>query len=368
MINSKTIRLRIVACFGIQPKQLNKSAAASSLIIMGRLSAEAVWNMTGSQLKQLLDSEKLISKSKKIRFYAPSFTYYKTAFFCNSSKDFPTLSVTGNSCVLNCKHCGGIILETMYPAKTPKELLTLCENLKREGARGVLISGGCLQDGSVPLQKFANALGEIKTRYGLMVFVHTGIVDSEKAQQLKQAEVDAALIDIIGSDETLHEVCNLNTTASNYENSLRFLQEVGVAFVPHVIVGLDKGKLKGEYLALNMIKPFNPSAIVILSFMPIRGTLMEKTKPPTPQEIAKTVATTRIMFPQTPLVLGCMRPKGKHSADTDVLAMKAGVDGIAFPSEEAFHYAKVCGYEVELSSFCCAQIYKDLAAHQTGKL
>jgi len=55
-----------------------------------------------------------------------------------------------------------------------------------------------------------------------------------------------------------------------------------------------------------------------------------------------------------------MRPKGKHRAETDVLALKAGVNGIAFPCEEATKYAETRGYEVKFSSFCCAQIYKDL--------
>jgi uncharacterized radical SAM superfamily protein len=55
-----------------------------------------------------------------------------------------------------------------------------------------------------------------------------------------------------------------------------------------------------------------------------------------------------------------MRPKGKHRAETDVLALKAGVNGIAFPSEEAIRQAENEGYRVAFSSFCCAEIYKDI--------
>jgi hypothetical protein len=55
-----------------------------------------------------------------------------------------------------------------------------------------------------------------------------------------------------------------------------------------------------------------------------------------------------------------MRPKGRHRAETDVLALKAGVDGVAFPSEEAIKYAEKQGYQTAYSSSCCAQIYKDL--------
>ena len=329
---------------------------------MAKLSAETVWNATAQELEGLLNLETLVPEPRKIRFYAPSFTYYKTATFCSSPTDFPTVSVTGNGCALNCKHCGGKVLETMHPANTPEKLLALCTKLKQEGAKGVLVSGGCLPDGSVPLEKFVPVLAEVKRDLGLTVFVHSGIIDTETAVQLKAAGVDAVLIDIIGSDETIREIYNLDTTARQYQTSLKALHEANIDFVPHVIVGLHHGELKGELNALNMIKPYKPSAIVVISFMPIHGTAMEKTTPPKPQDIARTAATARVMFPQTPIVLGCMRPKGKHRGETDVLALKAGVNGIAFPSQEAMEFAKKEGFEVGFSSFCCAQIYKDLAA------
>jgi uncharacterized radical SAM superfamily protein len=88
---------------------------------------------------------------------------------------------------------------------------------------------------------------------------------------------------------------------------------------------------------------------------------MEHTAPPKPADIAKVAAAARQMFPETPLVLGCMRPKGKSRSETDVLALKAGVDAIAFPSEEAVEYAKSKGYKTAFSSYCCAQMYMDFS-------
>jgi hypothetical protein len=105
----------------------------------------------------------------------------------------------------------------------------------------------------------------------------------------------------------------------------------------------------------------------VIAFMPIHGTAMANAKPPQPAEIARVAATARLMFPETPLVLGCMRPKGKHRAETDVLALKAGVDAIAFPSEEAVKYAEAQGYAFSFSSYCCAQIYMDAASRSSSK-
>lgn len=327
---------------------------------MKQLLPETICLMNEKELTNLLDEGTFVSKSKKIYFYAPSFMYYKTSHYSSSPKDFPTISVTGKGCALNCKHCGGKVLDTMYPATTPEKLFELCMQLKRKGALGCLISGGCLPDGSVPLGKFVDIIGKVKRELGLTVFVHTGIIDFDTAEKLGNAGVDAALIDIIGSDETIREIYNLNVTVEDYENSLKALHEAAIAFVPHVIVGLHYGKLKGEFHALEMISRYKPSALVIIALMPIHGTEMATVEPPKPIDIARVITAARLMFPQTPLALGCMRPKGRHREKTDVLAIKAGVNAIAFPAEEAVRFAESKEYKIAFTSLCCSQIYTDI--------
>jgi hypothetical protein len=194
----------------------------------------------------------------------------------------------------------------------------------------------------------------------LTVLVHTGTIDVKTAKALRIAGIDAALIDIVGSDETIKEIFKLNVTVQDYARSLKALNDSGLIFVPHVIVGLHYGQLLGELNALKLVSDFKPSALVIIAFMPIRRTMMENVEPSKPLDIARIITIARTMFPETPLVLGCMRPKGKHRAETDILALKAGVDAIAFPSEEAIRFAENAGCELSFSSFCCSQIYVDL--------
>lgn len=334
---------------------------------MSQPTSETIWRLSQKELVNLLDSKTLMQKNRQIHFYAPSFTYYKTRHFCSCATDFPTISVTGVSCALACKHCGGKVLATMQPATSPEHLFTLCEELKQKGAKGCLISGGCLPDGSVPLKAFASVIGRVKRELKLTVFVHTGIVDLETAVLLKEAGVDAALIDIIGSQETISKVYNLNLKIKDYADSLLVLQNSGLLFVPHVIVGLNDGKLDGELEALQMISATKPAAVVIIAFMPIHGTEMAQVKPPQPLDIAKVAASARTMFPKTPLVLGCMRPKGNLRADTDILALKAGVDAMAFPSEAAIDFVKDQGLAVSFSSYCCAQVFVDIAKAEVAK-
>jgi uncharacterized radical SAM superfamily protein len=328
---------------------------------MPSLTADDIWRQTDKEFTVFLDSGTLKPIGGTVRFYAPSFTYYRSRHYCGSTKEFPTVSVTGCSCSLNCRHCGGKVLETMHPATTPTKLFDLAKRLKSEGAKGLLISGGCLPDGSVPLDDFAPVLGRLKHELGLTVFVHTGIVNIQTAQALKEAGVDAALIDVLGSEETIKQTLNLNVTVNDYAESLRALTEAGLNVVPHVIIGLKNGEIDGEPQALSLIaENAKPKAVVIIAFMPIHGTEMATAPTPPPLTIARTAAATRATFPETPLALGCMRPKGKQRAETDLYALKAGADAIAFPSDQAVEYAKLHGYRVEFSSYCCAQLYRDL--------
>jgi uncharacterized radical SAM superfamily protein len=332
-----------------------------------QISVEAVWRAGKKELINLLHTSEFTAKPDAVHFYAPSFMYYNTEYYCSSQNQFPTISLTGTSCALNCKHCRGKVLETMRPALTPESLFALAAKLKKKGALGCLVSGGCLPDGSIPLGPFLPAIKKIKRELGLTLFIHTGIISLETACALKNAGVDAALIDIIGSDETINKIYNLNMTITDYHASLNALNESGLNFIPHLIVGLDDGKLKGELDALKLIATVSPSAIVVIAFMPIHGTPMAKVIPPQPTDIAKVITIARLMFPRKPLVLGCMRPKGKHRAETDILALKAKVDAIAFPSKEAIEYAKARGYKFSFSSYCCAQIYKDAGFRSLSK-
>lgn len=248
----------------------------------------------------------------------------------------------------------------MHSATTPRKLIKLCTELKQKGAVGCLISGGCTPNGSVPFQKFVNSIAQIKRDLRLTVVVHTGVIHFSLAEKLKEAEVDTALIDIIGSNETIREVYKLDATVEQYDKSLKALQEADIPFVPHILVGLHYGRIKGELKALEIISKYSPSALTIIVFMPIRGTQMENVTPPSPEDVAKVLVAARLMFPQTPIALGCMRPKGNHRKRTDVFAVKAGVNAIAFPTEEAVQLAESMGCKTAFSSLCCSQIYNDV--------
>ena len=309
-------------------------------------------------LEETLKKAQEISRTnfgKRIHFYSPSFSNKKS-----SHNSFPSISITGNACSLKCLHCQGIVLKTMISAPTPEKLIEVCTNLKDKGGVGCLISGGCTPAGIVPIEKFIDAITLVKKKLGLTVVVHTGIIDEETAQKLKTAGIDAAMIDIIGSDETLQEVYHVKSRVAAFDTSMKALSDAGIPLIPHILVGLHFGELKGEANALKIISKYNPAAVIVISFFPIKGTAMEKVAPPTPEDIARVITAARSMMPKIPLVLGCMRPSGQHRAKTDTYAVKAGVNAIAFPSEEAIKLAEEMRLETSYSPECCSLIYRDI--------
>jgi len=248
----------------------------------------------------------------------------------------------------------------MTSATTPQELLEVCTEIKHRGSTGCLISGGSLSNGSVPLMKFIPTIKRVKQDIGLETVVHTGLVDAFLAKALADSGIDAAMIDIIGSNDTIREIYHLDNDTHSFDHSLSLLEENGIPTVPHIVVGIHFGKLKGEKQALEIISKHNPVAVVVVAFTPLNNTRMEHISPPVPLDVAQVVLSSRLLMPGTPILLGCARPRGQHKVETDILAIKAGVNGIAYPSEEAYKFAETLGLSVRFHEKCCSLLWKDL--------
>jgi len=295
---------------------------------------------------------------RRISFYAPSFMPYGNRYWNDNLPLFPSVSITGHSCALKCQHCSGKLLETMIPVKSPEDLIRLLQELHRRNAEGCLISGGCTVQGTIPLEPFLGAIGEAKRNFGLKVVVHTGIVNKGLAVGLAKAGIDAALIDVIGSNETVREIYNLDRRIEDYDTSLSALEKEGVPIVPHVLVGLHYGRLKGEFTALRMISSHRCAAVIVIGFTPFSGAPMQLCPPASPHDITSVIVEARRLMPQVPLALGCARPKGKVREEIDCLAVQAGVNAIAYPDAQAISLADKLSLEHSFSGLCCSQVYE----------
>ncbi|MFN4319025.1 MAG: radical SAM protein [Aquificaceae bacterium] len=297
---------------------------------------------------------------RDIHFYSPGFKHYEVEdFSIKSGPRFVDISITGKNCELMCDHCASKILWHMIPATTPQELWKISNELKARGIDGVLISGGSNKDGVVELYPFLDVMRRIKEELGMFVSCHVGLVDERLSEGLKQAKVDAVLIDIIGDDETIAQVYKLpHKGVKDYEESLRLLKEYQHNIVPHVIIGLHYGQIKGEYRAIDMIAQFDPSALVMVVVMPYYGKArFQLLPPPKAEDSARVIFYARKALPKRPVVIGCARPAGPDRAKLDLYALHAGVNGITFPAEGIFTYAKSLGLKPIISPNCCSTVF-----------
>lgn len=277
-----------------------------------------------------------------------------TFLACYPHPKFPTISITGDKCALNCKHCGGHYLQNMLACLTPDILHKTCLELASNGVHGVLLSGGYNEDGYVPLAPFLDTIERLKNDTGLFLSAHTGLVPNWLARELGRAGVDLADFDLIGDDKTIKLVLGIDRTVEDYRTAMKALRRSLPHVVPHICIGLHAGELRGEFRALDIASEIKPSTIVLLVLTPTTGTDFAPLTAPPPEVVEKVVAEARLKFPTAQLALGCMRPRGPHRVEIELAALRAGVDRMELPSRETTEAARDMGLKIKRLDACCA--------------
>ncbi len=265
---------------------------------------------------------------------------------------YPAISLTGGDCALKCDHCAGAVLNGMIQLKEPWQLVAECQTMAKQGHHGVLISGGCDEEGRLPWERFIPAIEEIRASTNLLISVHSGLVDDADAFGLKQAGVDQALIDVIGSDETFKKICHAPFGISRIQAAMESLDRAKIPIIPHIVCGIDYGRIRGEKNAVAMISRFKVEQVVIVSLMSVTGAPMERVSPPSAEAVADIIAEVRFKMPQTPVSLGCARQRG--NSRLEVMAIDAGVSRLALPSDEAVERAAAYGLDIRYQKTCCS--------------
>jgi hypothetical protein len=265
---------------------------------------------------------------------------------------FPPISLSGTQCRLNCQHCNREYLRGMAPATTPDALVALCHRLKKQGAHGVLLSGGSDRGGGIlNLPAMLDALHRIKAETGLILNIHPGLVDEATARALAPQHdgVDFASLEI-PSDATIRDVFGLDASREGYLATYRRLRNAGVNVVPHVAVydGTEDRLLAG-------LESEPPEVIVVIVFSPTRDTPMAASPPPTPKMVGDVISRIGARFPAAEIALGCMRPRDRALRDAlELAALEAGVLRMELPSRKTQAIAQSRGYTLHRLDACCA--------------
>ncbi|ODA40848.1 radical SAM protein [Desulfosporosinus sp. BG] len=285
-----------------------------------------------------------------IHFAVPGGRHYDGKNFRNSGQ-FLNVSITGVSCALQCDHCQGKMLNGMIPSPTPEKLQELGTNLLKKGVTGLLVTGGCNHKGQVPLKPFLSALAYLKS-LSFTIHVHTGLADKETAVGLKQAGVDKVFLDMIGDAATIRRVYHLDRKPSDFIETLEILLAENLDVVPHVVLGLNYGKIMGEENLIQTLSDYPLETLVLVALRAVPGTPMGGVSGPNPAEIVRITAQTRLLNPSLKLSFGCARPYTQKAwLERGLIA--AGINTLAFPLDETIDFALAWGLEPIMNEMCC---------------
>lgn len=302
-----------------------------------------------------------------LRFYTPTFRAYENEELEGCGKSaFPAFSITAGACALNCDHCQAQILGPMIPATSPDELDRKVRDLV--GLRdlgGFLLSGGSNRRNEVPYDRYYPVLEKLKRDFPrLRIAIHAALLDTRRARLMESAGVDVAMMDVIGAPETIREVYHLDRPVADYVATLEALTATRMAVVPHIILGLHYGQMRGEARALEIVAAAPIAALVLVVVMPFYAPPDRPFRTPTPEEVAEVFLAARRLIRHAPVQLGCARPAGRHKVMTDAYAVMAGFDGIAYPAPGIVALARAIGRPVLQEHACCAVALDGLAGRR----
>ena len=208
---------------------------------------------------------------RPIRFSTPTFKEYTSTELSGCNKNsFPAFSITAAACGLNCDHCQKKILEPMIPATRPEVLDHKVRRLiDTEGLNGFLLSGGSNKRNEINYGRYLPVVEKLKEDFpDLKVAIHSALLDEKRARAMESAGVDTVMMDVIGAQETINEVYNLDRAVDDFEETLAALCTTSMEVTPHIVIGLHYGHILGEANALDMVSRYPVTALVLVVIMP----------------------------------------------------------------------------------------------------
>ncbi len=240
------------------------------------------------------------------------------------------VSVTGSSCPMNCKHCGGVYLRHMVPVWEMEEYA-------RNGRKVFLISGGMTPDGRIPFKRWKDLLERLKGVYGLKYNFHVGF--PQERDEVANELADVISVDFFADPDVMEEVYGIRRDPWVQINVMKSYDP---PVVPHVTIGVLCGEISHELRALEILSR-NFDSIVLNVFIPTPGTAYESCPAPKLEGVLKVFSVARKLFKT--VFLGCMQPKGiyRERLQNGIFEI---VDGITKPVVDGERVYNCCAFEV----------------------
>jgi len=227
-------------------------------------------------------------------------------------------------------------------------MLRFIDGVIASGGKGILISGGCDANGSVPIMRHIDAIG-YASKKGLAVNVHTGFITADDAERLVKAGVNAFSVDIHQDPVIIRNVLHLSTDAEAYAEMLDNIISAGGRPVVHLTAGFGTDDM---VLSAELARSKGSKDVILLALVPTKGTITEDALISEEAILSSVKLLIEMGFSVT---LGCMRPRVHRGLE--IKCIKAGVRKIANPSLRTLAWAKDNGFTVTEERTCCCIIH-----------
>jgi len=239
---------------------------------------------------------------------------------------YPSLSVSGTRCELNCPYCKGKFLEGMPDVSDPKILMKVLETYYLQGARGFLLSGGFNKEGYLMINKeHLRVVRNFKKDHEVVISIHLGLAPRKLAEEAWESGIDFIDYEIPPSNSYIRVMKNIfNRDVEDYMKFLEYLNTLSREFaIPHIVLDSTLSTSKDEELIIWRLSTYKPPLIVAL--VEIRRT------PNNVERVHQALRIMRDLF--TEVSLGCMRSPQFKKYDEKWIS-EGLIDRVAVPDPE----------------------------------
>lgn len=240
------------------------------------------------------------------------------------------ISIKTGKCPEDCKYCSQ---SAHYKTKI-KDTDLMKLNKVKEKAKKVKINGSsrlCLGSSGTRIrdgEEFDNILNMIKEvkNMGLETCVTLGMVAPQQAKRLKEAGLDYYNHNLDTSPEYYQKI----TTTRTYQerlDTLKYIREAGIQVCTGGILGMGEtveDRISFLFELANLSKP--PESVTINKLVPIKGTPLSELTPINPLEVVRTIATARLLMPESVIRLSAGRES--MSEEMQALCILAGANSM----------------------------------------
>lgn len=255
------------------------------------------------------------------------------------------VSITDTNCSLGCAHCNGHYLKNMTSIEDCKSNIKNNRNIT-----SLLLSGGCSEDGDVPIEKHIETIKYLKNK-GYKLNSHIGLMNKHNIDLVCEY-LDYISFDLVFDKDTINEVYKINKSRDDYISIYEYIQK-HTKVAPHICIGLKGGEVVGEYEIIDYLKTNPPEQLTFIVLIPTKDTEYENVNPPKIEEVLDVICEARINLPKTKINIGCMRPRGEYRSKLDELAIRCGINNIVLPSRSCKNLVKEMELRIKENKECC---------------